>query len=471
MASFNDLLDKHWLDANHNITLTLTYTIDPSAYSIIQYPQSFASDIVQADPILARNALNTWANVANIKFTPVSDSPDIGIFSAILNLGSKGKTIAYPTLIPPFDSIFLAGTFINKDTTNPGTFGSQQEVFDTYIHELGHALGLDHPLHGEGDAPGYNKSMTVMSYAPARVTTDAGGATTNIAQGVITPMILDIAAVQSMYGVNTTHNAGNTVYEISTSDVVAQDTVGNTVTTEVYQNLAPTSSGVAMTLWDASANGAATDEFKVADGVNTDVHIDLRAGFLNSNDVDGEVGGYVSAGVSAPQQFYTQVGNTYVFLPYVNTGRGVIENATGGGGNDHIYGNDVGNVLEGGGGNDTISGNGGNDTLEGGAGNDTYEFAASGDGNDTISDSDDSGNIVIGGAVFSGTATKDGEGFYHLDTDNATLAYNPTDHTLQILAWSGKTDQSTITLQNFHSGDLDLIKNKLNTKIDFCRAA
>src|SRR5690606_9454269 len=60
----------------------------------------------------------------------------------------------------------------------------------------------------------------------------------------------------------------------------------------------------------------------------------------------------------------------------------VIENATGGGGDDFLFGNDVDNVLTGNGGIDTLLGRAGKDTLIGGAGADDLD---GGDGSDTAS--------------------------------------------------------------------------------------
>ncbi|UPH70495.1 M10 family metallopeptidase C-terminal domain-containing protein [Abyssibius alkaniclasticus] len=59
----------------------------------------------------------------------------------------------------------------------------------------------------------------------------------------------------------------------------------------------------------------------------------------------------------------------------------VIENAIGGSGVDHIYGNDVGNALKGKNGNDELFGFGGADRLNGGKGTD---FIYGGGGKDTI---------------------------------------------------------------------------------------
>ena len=52
------------------------------------------------------------------------------------------------------------------------------------------------------------------------------------------------------------------------------------------------------------------------------------------------------------------------------------ENSIGGGGNDLLTGNTLGNLLAGGAGNDTLVGLAGNDTLQGGQGDDSYVFAA-----------------------------------------------------------------------------------------------
>lgn len=64
----------------------------------------------------------------------------------------------------------------------------------------------------------------------------------------------------------------------------------------------------------------------------------------------------------------------------------------GGGVEDHLYGGD---------GDDTLQGNRGNDYLEGGSGNDTYVWNT-GDGFDTILDTDGIGRLVVNGVLVSG---------------------------------------------------------------------
>jgi CSLREA domain-containing protein len=68
-------------------------------------------------------------------------------------------------------------------------------------------------------------------------------------------------------------------------------------------------------------------------------------------------------------------------LKLILSANNVIENATGGTGNDRLTGNTLNNTLNGGSGNDQLQGLGGNDTLWGGAGNDILN---GGIGNDSL---------------------------------------------------------------------------------------
>jgi serralysin len=102
--------------------------------------------------------------------------------------------------------------------------------FSTWIHELGHALGLEHPGNYNGGSPQYgngstgwlfaedSEQYTIMSYFDESNTgADFGTDWVTWAPygwGVSaqTPMVYDILAIQQMYGADYTTRAGDTVY-------------------------------------------------------------------------------------------------------------------------------------------------------------------------------------------------------------------------------------------------------------------
>ncbi|MBN4004449.1 calcium-binding protein [Nostoc sp. LPT] len=99
-------------------------------------------------------------------------------------------------------------------------------------------------------------------------------------------------------------------------------------------------------------------------------------------------------------------------LKLILSANNVIENATGGTGNDSLTGNTL---------NNTLIGGGGNDTLYGGAGNDTYSFLANTAlGTDTITETTTGGTDTIN---FSGTtvAVNVNLGVTTLQTVNSNL--------------------------------------------------
>lgn len=152
-----------------------------------------------------------------------------------------------------------------------------------------------------------------------------------------TPMALDIAALQQIYGVNTTTAAGNSTYTL------------------------PTVNGDG-TYWRAIWDTGGTDMIRHAGaGAAT---IDLRAAPLTGE----HAGGYLSRVEGVAGGFTIANGVT-------------IEFAEGGTDNDTITGNDADNEIAGREGWDSISGLGGDDLLDGGAGNDTLN---GGSGRDTM---------------------------------------------------------------------------------------
>lgn len=199
----------------------------------------------------------------------------------------------------------------------------------TLIHEIGHSLGLSHPFDGPSNLPGVSNSgdlgtfelntelATRMSYLPGATADHPGLDITGESSAF---GALDIAALQLLYGENTTTGLGDTVY---------------------------TNSLTLLTIWDNG--GTDTIDFSAA---TTQAVIDLRAASLA---LEPGGGGYLSY-IGLDNNTLANGGFTIAF--------GVeIENGIGGSADDTLNGNTLANVLTGGGGNDMLNGGGGTDTA------------------------------------------------------------------------------------------------------------
>lgn len=101
---------------------------------------------------------------------------------------------------------------IENDSWTVGSYN-----YEALIHEIGHALGLKHPFDGAPTLPSGQDSTlyTIMSYtAPANnmYATATGYSWSSYGVNINTPMVFDIAAIQYLYGANTSYHASNDTY-------------------------------------------------------------------------------------------------------------------------------------------------------------------------------------------------------------------------------------------------------------------
>lgn len=305
----------------------------------------------QADAF--RLAMAAWDALIAPNFTEVADNAGSRgeVRAAFTSVDMGGGTAAYAfqgsNRVPTSQ---VGDIWINAsdaaESFAPGTVN-----YATLIHEIGHVLGLKHPFEGMPlPAPFENQRYTTLSYTEAGrlVTFSAPGpnqiSSTRTPVITATPMVLDIAAIQALYGADLTTATGNDTYTFNQSDATLRS------------------------IYDAG-------------GIDT---FDLSS-ILRNSIVDLTPGGYSSVAqfTKAEQtafwqaQFNPGFGNfiagqinqsdTYEWTENVGIALATtIENVVGGAGNDTIIGNNADNLF-----NLRMAGN---DSVSGGAGNDGFYF-------------------------------------------------------------------------------------------------
>lgn len=341
------------------------------------------------------NAVKSWSNVANfqLEYSGFNDSnAELTFHSVDSSIWDSDGVLGQAK--PPGESSDLFGqgdVLINWEfyAGDDAALSVGSYYYNTFIHEIGHALGLAHPHDNGGSSsifPGVEDAeddgnfglnqfvTTIMSYVDIQSSYSPGyDANWGFAAG---PMAFDIAAIQHIYGINRTYNTGNNVY------------------------LLPSSNGVG-TYWSSIWDAGGTDTIS-GQGASNSVIIDLNNATLANNDPDA--GGFISQVVGVKGGF--TIANS-------QGGISVIENAIGSNFNDTLTGNEYNNYLSGQGGNDVISGKAGNDSLEGGAGNDTLEGGA---GNDTLNGG--TGNNTLNGGTGNDRYLINSDNYYSI-TENA----------------------------------------------------
>ena len=321
------LVNGYWEDkgtvAHHWDSNTITYNF---------------GNLSASEQTIAANALSLWHDVANITFVQTTGTADINFnHNGTMTASTGGSWFSNGQMVSA--TVDISTDWVNTYGTGYGSYSYQ-----TYIHEIGHSLGLGHqgPYNGSASYGTGNIyandtwQYSVMSYF-AQSNFDGSSY-----RFVMTPQMADIFAITSIYGESTTTRTGDTVYGFHSN-------AGSMFNFSSY-GTAP-----AMTLYD---NG----------GCDT---LDC-SGYSQSEVIDLTPGAFCSVG-----------GLVHNIAIYTNT---IIENAVGGQGSDTIVGNAANNSFTGGGGNDSINGGDSTDiAIYSGVMSD-YQLVHNADGSWTVSD-------------------------------------------------------------------------------------
>ena len=160
---------------------------------------------------LARWAFEAWTNVTGIRFKFVEDNHADIIFESQTGTNAHGGAVAISNGLIISSSVNIPPDYLIKQGTTIDSFS-----FSTFMHEIGHALGLGHPgpynttAHYGLDNIFLNDSeqISLMSYMDQDDNTYLNASYAHN----VTPMIADIIAIQNLYGIPTDINAGDTIY-------------------------------------------------------------------------------------------------------------------------------------------------------------------------------------------------------------------------------------------------------------------
>jgi hypothetical protein len=378
-ATWNELIPPGY---NPQSDATKWGSSTPGTGATVSYFFTTASAWSNEEKAAWRGGMELWSAVANITFTEAaSDSAanfkivrgDDGDAKATL-VRPGSRSIGDDTILTPA----ATGSVVSIDTTVDvfGPIGHTLAAkgghpLSTVVHELGHIIGIGHggPYNADINLQVQQFSeydtmlWTLMSYIRPETTgakffssypvKGTSWGQTEEARGEdvflfnnepLTPMMLDILAVQRLYGVATSGPLTGGGHTFGFNSNIA-GYIGRFYDFKINKN-------AIVTLWENGRNNT----LDLSD-FSQDAIVDLTPGTFSS------VGGHVN--------------NLAIAF---NT---IIEKAIGGKGNDTIRASNVGSTLEGRGGSDLLFGGTGDDTIRGGAQPDTID---PGDGLNTLRD-------------------------------------------------------------------------------------
>jgi serralysin len=316
---------------------------DPTSVNGMQV--SGFQQIGQPEKMMALRAFALWSDVARITFSGVNlggytDNATILVggsassYSAFAwlpeGVGTNTAATAYQG-----DVWISRGNAANLDSTIGSGIGSRR-----ILHEIGHAIGLDHPGNYNNSAA-YDadavflqdtRNYTAMSYFE-------GNEWDSIFDGFsAAPMLYDIAALQRIYGANMTTRTGDTTYGVNSNVFQSGGQNYSATINEVY-NLTNANQFLSFAIWDAGGYDTLdlslfTESTRVTASYDfaSNTPVTRTVTVMNGILIDMRPEHFSSAGINGSNNIAIARGVT-------------IERAISGAGNDTVYGNEAANTI------------------------------------------------------------------------------------------------------------------------------
>ena len=357
-----DLSSAETLSWSYYVTSGVAYT-----YSVTNTSDGSAGNSLvnsAGDAAILQSMMNLWDQAGAFTYERVDELSANGTTTVgeirMRGLNMGGTSAGYAAIAAfPTGSNWVRGADAWFTTGYMGPFIKGNSNWSTFLHEIGHAMGLSHPHSGSqngatlGDYDDIRR-RSIMSYAKTDrnyyfVTSGGSLSVSQVHPG--TPGIFDIQTIEYFYGTSSDTNLGDTTYSYNDKPIMLEtivdsggtDTIdASNQTEEVRINL---NGGTASSIgqWSRSDQIA----YYVSQGDSSSAAMQST---FNSYDSIAQ-----SASYPSPYNKGWYEGEDNLAIAFSS----VIENAKGGAKGDTITGNSQKNE---------ITGNGGDDTLDGASG-------------------------------------------------------------------------------------------------------